>query len=179
MALRVLLRLLGVLMTVASRWSDRFRRQLTRDVVVEISSDDGVARHFIFRNGRASSRSGRASRPDSVLRFATAQEGFRMLTGLRRLAEGLLDESVQITGTIALVGWFQGLVQSILPGATRRVLATPPKAYRAPRSSLAVSRFITREPSVAELDPEWTTAMAARAKLCMMRVAAGDPLPPL
>jgi hypothetical protein len=178
MALRILLAALGGLMAVASRWSDAFRRQLTRDVVVEIGSDDGIARHFVFRNRRASSRSGRATSPDCALRFATARQGFSILTakeGPARLFDGLVDGSVAIEGNVALSSWFSGLVAAVVPGAPKlRLRATPPGAYVKPSSSPEVSQFITREPPERELDSSWTKAVEARKKLAMVRVAGGE-----
>jgi hypothetical protein len=42
-ALQAVLTGLGVLMAQASRRSDRFRRQVTRDLLIEIGSADGAA----------------------------------------------------------------------------------------------------------------------------------------
>ena len=182
MALRVLLWALGVLMASAGRRSDRFRRQLTRDVILEIVSDDGVARHYTVRNRRVISRSGRTNNSDCTLRFATATQGFSTLIARNanaRMIEGLLDGSIRIEGRMPLLLWFQGLIQRVAPAAPAlRLPATPPDAYRTPSSSPEVSRFITREPAVSELDPEWTHAIAARRKLQMIRAAAGEPIPP-
>jgi hypothetical protein len=173
LALRLLLVVLGGLMAAASRWSEAFRRQLTRDLVIEIRSDDGVARHFVFRNRRASSIGGRAEQPDLALRFATARQAFSVLTakeGPARLLDGLLDGTIRLEGRTMLLGWFQGLVASVVPGASvPRFPATPPGAYVTPSSSEAVSRFITREPPERELDPSWTDAVAAREKLAALR----------
>src|SRR2546429_198936 len=49
-------------MEQGSRWSRRFRSQITRDLVVEFSSADGVAHHYVFVvEGRSvSSRRGAA-----------------------------------------------------------------------------------------------------------------------
>ena len=181
-AFGALLQAAGALFAVASRTSRSFRRQLGADVVVEIRSDDGVARHFLFRNRRARSRSGRAARADCTLCFATARQGFEILTardGARRLLDGMTDGSVRLEGRTALFGWFQGLGRSVVPGAPpRRLPATPPGVYLAPRSSPAVSRFITREAPERVLDPAWTAALVAREKLLLSRAAAGEPLPP-
>ena len=178
MALRILLASLGALMAAKSRWSDAFRRQLSRDVVIEISSEDGVARHFVFSDRRVSSRAGRAPSPDCALRFTTARQGFTVLTakdGPIRLFDGLFDETVRLEGRTALFGWFQGLVGAVVPGAPKlRLPATPPGAYVNPASSPEVSRFITREPAARELDPSWTDAATAREKLVMSRVAKGE-----
>jgi hypothetical protein len=182
MALRVLLTILGGMMALASRCSDRFRRQLARDVVVEVSSDDGAARHFLFRDRRVTSRPGRAARADCALRFATARQGFSILTSRdasNRLFDGLLDGSVRIEGRTVLFGWFQGLVAAVVPGSPRlRLPATPPGAVVAPTSSPEVSRFITREPPERELDPSWKNAVEARKKLVLTRVVRGEPPKP-
>jgi hypothetical protein len=163
-------------MAVASRWSEEFRRQITRDVEIEIRSDDGVARHFVFRGRRVSSRAGRVGNPDFALRFATARQGFSVLTakdGPARLFEGLFDGSISVEGRTMLLGWFQGLVAAVVPGSTRlRLPTTPPGAYVEPSSSPEVSRFITREPPERELDPSWRNAADARAKLRAIRATA-------
>ena len=45
-ALQTLLTGLGVLMALASRRVDRFRRQVTRDLLLEIRSDDGARQQY-------------------------------------------------------------------------------------------------------------------------------------
>jgi len=55
MALRILLAVLGTLFGLWSRLSPSFRGAITRDLVFEISSEDGVGRHFVFRDRRVSS----------------------------------------------------------------------------------------------------------------------------
>ena len=45
-ALQALLTGLGVLMALASRRVDRFRRQVTRDLLLEVRSDDGARRQY-------------------------------------------------------------------------------------------------------------------------------------
>jgi hypothetical protein len=47
-ALQSLLTTLGVLMALASRRLDRFRRQVTRDLLIEIRSDDGARQQYRF-----------------------------------------------------------------------------------------------------------------------------------
>lgn len=182
MALRVLLTVLGLTFTAASRWSEAFRRQLSRDVVIEIRSDDGVAHQFVFRERRARSAPGRTEQADCAIRFATASQGFAALAapdGPRRLVAGMLDGTVSIEGSAALALWFQGLAPAVIPGLPVVSLpATPPAPYLRPSSSAAVSHRITREPAEHELDPAWTDAAAARKKLLMMRVAAGEPVKP-
>jgi len=178
MVLRILLALMGGLLALASRTSASFRRPITRDLVLEIATDDGVARHYVFRNRRVSSRAGKASASDCALRFATAAQGARALTSrhtVTHLVAGLLEGTVSIRGNPLLLNWFADLTQRVVPsGATVR-WGTPPGAYVAPSDTVAAAERITREPPAAALDPQWQGAVRNRAKLTMMRVAAGEP----
>ena len=84
MILRLLLLGLAGVFFVASRLRPAFRRQLSRDLAVEIVGGS-VARSFCFENRRASSRAGRdpgaelsAGRdPDSVASGATGSAAVR------------------------------------------------------------------------------------------------------
>jgi hypothetical protein len=178
MALRILLVLMGGLLAIASRTSAGIRRAITRDLVVEISSDDGVAHHYVFRDRRVSSHAGSAPVPDCVLRFATAAQGVRALVSrhtVSHLVAGLLEGTISVRGNAFQLLWFAELTQQVLPIAARVPWATPPGAYVAPNPALAAAKRITREPALAALDPTWADAARARAKLTMMRVAAGEP----
>ena len=176
--LRVLLAVMGSLLAIASRTSAGFRRAITRDLVIEIATDDGVAHHFVFRGGRASSHAGRAAAADCVLRFATASQAVRTLLArhtVSHLVAGLLDGTVSVRGNPFHLLWFADLAQQIVPTAARLRWSTPPNAYVAPNPALAAAKRITREPAVSALDPGWTEAARAREKLVMIRVAAGEP----
>ena len=178
MALHMLLAVMGYLLALASRTSSSFRKAITRDLVVEIASDDGVAHHYVFRDRRVSSRAGKAARPDCALCFATAAQGVRALTarhGVSHLVAGLLDGTVSIEGDPLMLLWFADLTQRVAPIAAKVRWATPPGAYVAPSTTLTAAKRITREPAATELDPSWSAAVASRAKLTMMRVAAGEP----
>lgn len=139
MALRLLLTVLGWTFIAASRWSPAFRSQLSRDVVIEIRSDDGVAHQFSFRGRRATAAAGRTAAADCALRFATAAQGFATLTapdGPHRTMAGLLDGTITIEGRASLMPWFQGLVPAAIPGLpVLRLPATPPDPYLRPTSS--------------------------------------------
>lgn len=182
MALRLLLGLLGLTFSLVSRTRDSFRRQLSRDVVIEIASADGVARHFTFATRRATSRKGRAVSADLSIRFPTAWAGFLALLapdGSDRLFQGMLDGSVEMNGDRRLLLWFQGLVPAAIPGFPAfRLPRTPPSPYVRPTASAEVNRRIVREPAVAELDRAQTDAWTVREKSLMMRVAAGEPPKP-
>jgi len=178
MALRTLLTLMGAALAIASRASAGIRRAITRNLVIEIATDDGVAHHFVFHDRLVSSRFGRAPAADCVLRFATASQAVRALLArhtVSHLVSGLLDRTVSIRGNPFHLLWFADLVQQIVPTAARVRWATPPGRYVLPDPSLAASKRITREPAAPVLDPTWTAAARAREKLAMMRVAGGEP----
>jgi hypothetical protein len=176
--LRILLTMIGTLLAIASRASAGFRRAITRDLVIEIATDGGVAHHFVFRDRLASGRAGSAAAPDCVLRFATASQAVRTLLArhnVSHLVAGLLDGTVSIRGNPFHLLWFADLAQQIVPTAARLRWATPPGRYVAHDPTLPAAKRITREPAVSALDPAWTEAARAREKLVMMRVAAGEP----
>jgi hypothetical protein len=179
MFLRILLRVLGVLMAIASRTSERFRAQLSRDLAVEICTDDGVAHHYEFRNRRVRSRPGVAKNPACSLRFATSRQGVSCLirrAGPQRLMSGLLDGSISVDGNIQLLLWFQGLPHAIVPiTPVPHLPSTPPGAYVAPDPSSTVAGRIIREPSVTELDPSWEAAVRQRQKIVLIRAADRQP----
>jgi hypothetical protein len=178
MALRILLHFLGALLAVASRASDRFRRAITRDLVFEISTEDGVAHHFVFRGRRVSSHSGKAPAADCRLRFASASRGLRTLVSrhtVSQLLNGVVDGTIVIEGNAFHLLWFYEMTQRVVPLAERVSFPTPPGAYVAPSTTAAWAKRITREPVATALDPAWEGAVRQRAKLKMMRVAAGEP----
>jgi hypothetical protein len=84
-ALRVLLWALGYGLVLTSRFSARVRSQITRSLTVEISTDDGVARHWVFDSQRrhVSVSAGRVRTPDFALRFTNSGQALRDLTSPR------------------------------------------------------------------------------------------------
>ena len=87
-ALQALLTGLGVLMTIASRRVRRFRRQVTRDLLLEIRSGDGARQQY--RLHAATRRLTLPRRPaehaECALVFPTAREGLRALLSPRAIA---------------------------------------------------------------------------------------------
>ena len=150
MALRVLLAILGALMAWKSRRSDAFITS-SRDVTIEIGSDDGVARP-VFREPARIQRSRpraeprlRASlrdRTPGILRSSRRRTG--RAAPLRRAARRAPSDRGRRRGSSA---GFKDWSAAVVPGsAVLRLPATPPGAYVKPSSSPEVSRFITREP---------------------------------
>ena len=178
MALYALLGALGALLSIASWLIGGVRAAITRDMVVEIATADGVAYHYVFRDRTVSSYPGSATTPDCVLRFATtgqALETFLSRQAVSKLYQGLVDGSVTIQGNPFHVLWFYDLTQWVVPIAARPSWGTPPGAYKEPSNTVPWAKRITREPVATELDPKWEAAVRQRAKLKMMRVAAGEP----
>ena len=178
MALRILLGLLGALLSIASRVSTGVRAAITRDMVVEIATGDGVAHHYVFRDRGVTSHAGSAPSPDCVLRFATASQALAILLSrqaIHKLYQGLVDGSITVQGNPFHALWFYDLTQWVVPLAQRTSWATPPGAYKAPSTTAPWASRITREPVATELDPSAEGAVRRRATLKMMRVAAGEP----
>jgi hypothetical protein len=183
-ALHALLTVLGVLMLLASRRVDRFRRQVTRDLVLEIRSTDGA--HRQYRLHAATRRLSLPRRPveraECTLIFPTAREGLRALLSPRaigRIVEGMNTGDTRIEGNPALLLWFHGLTRIVAPiGSTRRPRRPAPVPIRTPERDAPYAQRIVREPPVAELSRDWPQAWAAREKLLQIRAAAGERLPP-
>ena len=86
-ALQALLTGLGVLMALASRRVDRFRRQVTRDLLLEIRSDDGARRQYQLHAATRHLTLPRhpAQGADCTLTFPTARAGLRILISRRTI----------------------------------------------------------------------------------------------
>lgn len=182
----VLLVTVGFLLTVASRFLPGLRSQVTRDVLFEFSSDDGVSRRFGLH---AATRTiglepMSEARPDTSVRFGRARDGIRALVSTRTVAhivEGMNYGDTRLDGNPVLLLWFHGLTRTVLPiGSSRRPRKRhlPPIGVREPERDAPWSARITREPVLDQLDPTWTAAWEARAKLLQVRAPAGEPLPP-
>ena len=183
-ALQTLLTGLGVLMALASRRVDRFRRQVTRDLLLEIRSDDGARQQY--RLQAATRRLTLPRRPveraECTLIFPSAREGLRALLSRRaigRIVEGMNTGGTRIEGNPALLLWFHGLTRIVAPiGRSRRPRRPAPVPIRTPERDAPWAKRIIREPPVSELSRDWPEAWAAREKLLQLRAAVGERLPP-
>ena len=120
MKFRFLLWMLGRLMAKASRDNPAFQKQLEgRDLVFQLHTLDGrIARHFIVKDLRISSRRGPADEPAFALGFKDAAYGFATLTAKNKqlaFMQGIQNKEIQIQGNPALVLWFQGLTKYLSP----------------------------------------------------------------
>lgn len=181
--LRVLLFALGLLMAAASRVMPAFRRQVTRDVVVELAASGGVAHHFVFTaaNRRMASRPGPATAPTVALRYESAWHMIACLLSTRcvgRIHGALLSRRAEVDGNAVLLLWFYPLTRLVMPYARQRPARAPlPGILAAPDPHSRVAARTLREPAVAELDPAWAGAADRRARMAIMRAAGGDRIP--
>ena len=178
MALRILLTALGTLLSIAARMIEGVRAAITRNLVIGIETEDGIAHRFIFRDRTVTSASGRALAADCVLRFHSGSQALSMLLSpqaLSRLYAGLLDGSITIEGNPFQALWFYDLTQWVAPLARRPSWTMPPGAYTEPSLAAPWAARVPREPVAAALDPSWVDAARQRAKLKMTRVCAGEP----
>src|ERR1043166_9534438 len=178
MALRLLLTLIRPLLSVRSYLLAGMRTAITRDMVVGIETKDGVAHRFLFRDRSISSASGSEPPANCVIRFATSSQALATLTSRNSTSliyAGLLDGTITIDGNPFHAMWFSDLTQWVVPLAARPSWTKPPNAYTTPSTTAPWAARITREPVATELDPKWENAARQRAKLRMLRVAAGEP----
>lgn len=124
MKFRFLLWMLGRLMAKASRENPAFQQQLEgRDLVFQLHTLDGkLARHFIVKNQRVTSKRGPAEAPAFAIGFKDAAYGFATMTATNKqlaFMQGIQDKAIQIQGNPALVMWFQGLTKYLMPKKKR------------------------------------------------------------
>jgi hypothetical protein len=124
MKFRFLLWMLGRLMAKASRENPAFQQQLEgRDLVFQLHTLDGkLARHYIVKNQRVTSKRGPAEAPAFAIGFKDAAYGFATMTATNKqlaFMQGIQDKAIQIQGNPALVMWFQGLTKYLMPKKKR------------------------------------------------------------
>ncbi|MFG2480838.1 hypothetical protein [Streptomyces fagopyri] len=180
--LRSLLWWLGHGLVLAARCSAALRSQITRTLTVEISADDGPARHWDFdgQRRRVSTSAGRAAAPDFAVRFTSSCHALRDLISpdaIDAIMRDRIDGTVHVEGNHLLLMWFRGLLRAVVPiggaGPSRRAL---PGTYVAHDPAANGVEKIVIESAVRQLDPRWTGAWNARAKLWIVRGTHGEPL---
>ncbi len=182
--LQAILTILAVSMKLASRNVKRFRRQISRDLIVELRSDDGAGLQYKMeaKTRRLTYAASHLTPPDCALVFPSARVGLRTLLSrytVGRIVEGMTIGNIRIEGNPALILWFHGLTRIVAPiGSTRRPRRPAPVPIRSPEHDAPYARRIICEPPVSELSRDWPQAWAARAKLLQVRAAEGERLPP-
>lgn len=120
MKFRFLLWAMGLLMAKASRKNPAFQQQLQdKDLVFQMQTLDGkVARHFIVKDLRITSKGGVHPQPAFAIAFKDAAYGFATLQASNKqlaFMQGIQEKNIQIKGNPALVIWFQGLMKYLKP----------------------------------------------------------------
>lgn len=186
--LRLVLFTLGHGLAFASRVSPSVRSQITRTLTFEISTDDGVARHWHFdgQQRRIATGAGRAQPPAQALRFPTSGQALRALLSARsvgRIVDGMQNGTIRVEGSLFLVFWFFGLTRKLGPIGREDGRGEPgprgplPDRYvrHDPRSNGCEKIII--EPAVTQLDRQWSNAWEQRGKLLIVRATTGEPMP--
>jgi len=111
---------MGLLMRKASRTNPAFQQQLgDKELVFQLQTLDGkVARHFVVKDQRISSKAGVYAEPAFAIAFKDAAYGFATMQAKNKqlaFMTGIQDKSIQIKGNPALVMWFQGLTKYLKP----------------------------------------------------------------
>jgi hypothetical protein len=181
-ALRSLLWALAHALVLAARLDSSVRLQITRSFTFEISTDDGVARQWVFDNHRrrVTTWPGSPNTADHTLRFTSSREALRVLASpdaVERLADGLYRETARIEGHPLIPVWFFSLMRTLVPiGRAAEHHRALPGAYLTHDPASNGNEEIIIEPAVRQLDPQWTNAWSARAKLWIIRGANGEVL---
>lgn len=120
MKFRLLLWVLGRMMAKASRDNAAFREQLAgKDLVFQLHTLDGkVARHFVVKDQRVTSKRGVAASPAFAIGFKDGAYGFATMNAKNKqlaFMQGIQNKDIQIQGNPALVLWFQGLTKHLVP----------------------------------------------------------------
>ncbi len=117
MKFRLLLWALGFMMKRSSRKSEVFKKTLSgKDLTFQLSSVDGISRHFIVVNNTVRSIAGNISEPTFELSFSSAAKGFEILTAKNsQLAfmQGIQDKDIQVSGDLNQVLWFQSMAKAL------------------------------------------------------------------
>lgn len=179
-ALRSLLWALAQALVIAARLRSSVRLQITRSFTFEISTDDGVARQWVFdsHRRRVTTSAGSLNTADHALRFTSSHEALRVLASpdaVGRMADGLYRETARIEGHPLIPVWFLSLMRTFIPiGRATQYHRALPGAYLTHDPALNGNENIIIEPTVSQLDPRWTNAWSARAKLWIIRGANGE-----
>jgi len=112
--------MLGQWRARASRSNPAFQQQLAgKDLTFQLQTTDGkVARHFVVRDQRVTSRRGAVASPAFAISFRDAAYGFATMQAKNKqlaFMQGIQDKNIVVTGNTGLVMWFQGLTKYLKP----------------------------------------------------------------
>ncbi len=116
---------IGLRMMQLARMHKPFQALLVdRNFVMQIESQDGIARNFTIANGLVKMASGYAPKPDFTLRFRDGNQAIKILTQGKPAAfmVGMQDGSVQMEGDFSLLMWFNQASKMIVPKIPKPIL---------------------------------------------------------
>jgi len=181
---KVALWILGKGMELACRFSTSFRGQLTRDVIIQVGSADGVSQYYVCGPRTLKSYSGPSTDPSIKTLALTFDNAWLALVTLLLpgacggINRALLDYRAVYEGNAVLLLWFWPLTRYVLPyDKVRPLRQALPDGYIAPSDDVKVASQITREPVATELDPTWKLARERRSQMAMLREANGEDVP--
>lgn len=178
---KLLLASLGLGFEVVCKIVPRFRAQITRDLVVQVGSADGVAHHYSFTPRQVKSSLGAAVDPPLSVTFANARQGWTALShrhAIGKIVQALLTGGATYNGNGSLFLWFYGLTRMVLPIFRQGPLSGPlPFSFLAPDPQSAIASRTIYEPVALELDPAWTNARRQRDKMVLARGSRGELFP--
>ncbi len=124
MRFKIVLWFLGLALQKAAKNNAQFQKKLEgKDLTLEISSEDGPAYHYIFKDKTVMSYPGRASnptflseshQPDMTIRFKNAKTGFKTFTTKNKqlaMIGGIQNKNIRIEGNALFLSWFQSLAR--------------------------------------------------------------------
>ncbi|MGB1270617.1 MAG: helicase [Endozoicomonas sp.] len=117
MKFRLLLWVLGFMMKRASSKKPSFRKTLkNQDLTFQLSSQDGVVRHYIVKDNSVKPVSGPAKQPTFELSFSSAAKGFEILTARNAqeaFMRGVQEKDIVVSGDLSKMMWFQTMTTAM------------------------------------------------------------------
>jgi hypothetical protein len=116
---------IGIRMMQLARTNKPFQALLVdRNFVMQIESQDGIARNFTIANGQVKMASGYAPKADFTLRFRDGNQAIKILSQGKPAAfmAGMQDGSVQMEGDFSLLMWFNQVSKMIVPKIPKPIL---------------------------------------------------------
>ena len=117
MKFKMLLWILGYMMKRASRKKIAFQKLLKdQNLTFQLSSEDGIARHYVVKNDKVYPKAGAAAEPTFSLSFTSAKKGFEILTARNAqvaFMKGVQDKSIIATGDLSKIMWFQSMASAM------------------------------------------------------------------
>ncbi|WP_067517352.1 helicase [Endozoicomonas ascidiicola] len=117
MKFRMLLWILGQMMKRASKKSAAFQKTLKdQNLTFQLSSKDGVARHFVVKDEKVYPKSGTTSEPTFELSFSSAKKGFEILTAKKSqvaFMKGVQEKDIIASGDLSKIMWFQSMTAAM------------------------------------------------------------------